>query len=168
MTTLRFLPVLALLATGFAVSHLHAQQPTAGRDEFPGVKKALTSEQNSAAGLDKLTAAERARLDEALRAYVGGATERVATQAAEQAVTRAVKERRVEAPTVIQARIVGVFDGWNYRTVWKLDNGQRWKAAEQDPVHYTPVMDAPVLIVKTLFGYQMSVAGGGIVHVRQL
>ena len=173
MTLPRFLPVLALLLVAVVSPRLHAEQPpAAGREEFPGVQKVLTPEQFSAAGLNKLSPAERAQLDAALRAYVGGATERVATQAAAQAsaqaVDRAVKERRVEPPTVIQARIVGVFDGWNYRTVWRLDNGQRWKPAENTPEHYTPVKDAPVLIVKTIFGYQMSVAGGGIVRVRQL
>lgn len=166
----RFLPVPALVATvfaAFAVSSLLAEPP-GGRENFPGVQKVLSPSQFSAAGLNKLSAAERAELDAALRAYVTGATERVASQAAATAVDQAVQQRRVTPPTVIQARIVGTFDGWNYRTVWQLDNGQRWKAAEQDPSHYTPVQNAPVLIVKDIFGYQMNVAGGGIVRVRQL
>ena len=68
---------------------------------FPGLQKAMTPEQYEAAGLSKLEAAERAKLDEFIRNYVAVSNEKVATTA----VDKAVKENKVQAPEVIQSRI---------------------------------------------------------------
>src|SRR4051794_28173963 len=67
---------------------------------FPGIQKAMTPEQYEAAGLSKLDAAERAKLDEFIRNYVAVSNEKVATTAVE----KAVKEKKVSEPEVIQSR----------------------------------------------------------------
>src|SRR3954464_13400108 len=72
---------------------------------FPGLQKAMTPEQYEAAGLSKLDAAERAKLDEFIKNYVAVSNEQVATTA----VDKAVKEKKVQAPEVIQSRVVGPF-----------------------------------------------------------
>src|SRR4051812_11025658 len=83
---------------------------------FPGLQKAMTPEQYEAAGLSKLDAAERAKLDEFIKNYVAVSNEQVATTA----VDKAVKEKKVQAPEVIQSRIAGPFTGYNERTVFTL------------------------------------------------
>ncbi len=145
---------------------LRAQAP-AGED-FPGVKGVLTPQQFSAAGLDKLSPEERAKLDGALRDYFSGATRRVADQAASQAVSQAVKEKRVQPPTLIESRLVGTFSGWKETTVFILENGEHWKVTDGSSGHYAPVANPPVLVVRDVFGFKMAISGGGIMRVRKL
>ena len=95
---------------------------------FPGVQKAMTPEQYEAAGLSKLDPAERARLDEFIKNYVAVSNEKIATTA----VDKAVKENKVSAPEVIQSRIVGPFTGYNGRSVFLLENGQRWAQSQRE------------------------------------
>src|SRR3954471_251831 len=122
---------------------------------FPGVEKAMTPEQYEAAGLSKLDAAERAKLDQFIRNYVSVSNEKVATSA----VDKAVKENKVSAPEIINSRIVGPFTGYNGRTIFTLENGQRWAQSQRDSAYY-PKMESPgVIIVKKGFGYRMYIAG---------
>jgi len=131
---------------------------------FPGVQKAMTPEQYEAAGLSKLEPAERAKLDEFIRNYVTVSNEKVATSA----VDKAVKENKVSAPEVIQSRIVGPFTGYTGRTVFTLENGQRWAQSQFDSAYF-PKVDSPgVVIVKAGFGYRMYIAGGGNIRVSKV
>ena len=128
---------------------------------FPGVQKAMTPEQYEAAGLSKLDPAERAKLDEFFKNYVAVSNEKVATSA----VDKAVKENKVSAPEIINSRIVGPFTGYNGRTVFTLENGQRWAQSQRDTAYY-PKMDSPgVIIVKKGFGYRMYIAGATDISV---
>jgi len=147
-------------------SGLAQQQPQ--NEDFPGVKKALTPEQFGAAGLNKLSAEERARLDEYLRAYVSGATQRVAQQAASQAVSQAVKENRVAPPQLVESRIVGTINHINDRTVFVLENGERWKVADGQVRSFAPLTNPPIFIVKDFFSYKMALPGAGIIRVQKL
>ncbi len=131
---------------------------------FPGVQKAMTSEQYEAAGLSKLDAAERAKLDEFIRSYVAVSNEKVATSA----VDKAVKENKVSAPEVIQSRIVGPFTGYTGRTVFTLENGQRWAQSQYDSAYFPKIDSPPVIIVKAGFGYRMYIAGGGAIRVSKV
>jgi len=132
---------------------------------FPGVQKAMTPEQYEAAGLSKLDPAERARLDEFIKQYVTVSNERVATTA----VDKAVAEKKVQAPEVIQSRIVGPFTGYTGRTVFTLENGQRWAQSQSDSAYFPKVDSPPVLIVKAGFGYRMMIAGAsGAIRVVKL
>ena len=147
--------------------YLHAQAPSG--ENFPGVKKALSPEQYAAAGLGKLSPAEQAQLDAALKGYFSGVTQRVADQAASQAVDRAVKEKRVETPTLIESRLVGTFSGFNGRTVFVLENGQRWKPSDESVRgSFNPVDNPQIYIVRDMFGYKMAILGGTVVRVRRL
>lgn len=128
---------------------------------FPGVEKAMTPDQYEAAGLSKLDAAERAKLDEFIRNYVAVSNEKVATTA----VDKAVKENKVSAPQVIQSKIVGPFTGYTGRTVFTLENGQRWAQSQYDSAYFPKIDSPPVVIVKSGFGYRMYIAGGGNIRV---
>lgn len=131
---------------------------------FPGVQKAMTPEQYDAAGLSKLDPAERAKLDEFIRNYVAVSNEKVATTA----VDKAIKEKKVSEPEVIQSRIVGPFTGYTGTTVFTLENGQRWAQSQRDSAYY-PKMDSPgVVIVKAGFGYRMYIQGAGAIRVSKV
>jgi hypothetical protein len=149
--------VLCLLLTSLA--SLPAAEPE--NPAFPGVQKAMTPEQYEAAGLQKLEATERAKLDEFIRNYVAASNEKVATSA----VDKAVKENKVSAPEVIQSRIVGPFTGYTGRSVFTLENGQRWAQSQFDSAYFPKIDSPPVVIVKSGFGYRMYIAGGGAIRV---
>src|SRR3989440_12968177 len=128
---------------------------------FPGVQKAMTPEQYEAAGLSKLDPAERAKLDEFIKNYVAVSNENVATTA----VDKAIKEKKVSEPEVIQCRIVGPFTGYTGRTVFTLENGKRWAQSQFDSAYYPKIDSPPVVIVKAGFGYRINIAGGGAIRV---
>ena len=141
---------------------LPAAEPEA--PDFPGVQKAMTPEQYEAAGLSKLEPAERAKLDEFIKNYVAVSNEKVATTA----VDKAVKENKVSAPQVIQSRIVGPFTGYTGRTIFTLENGERWAQSQYDSAYFPKIDSPPVVIVKSGFGYRMYIAGGGNIRVSKI
>jgi hypothetical protein len=158
MKKLSFTAFVFFAAAGFAP--LKAAAPE--NPEFPGLEKAMTPEDYEAAGLQKLEPAERAKLDGFIRNYVAVSNERVATTA----VDKAVKENKVSAPEVIQSRIVGPFTGYNGRTIFTLENGQRWAQSQRDSAYFPKIDSPPVVIVKAGFGYRMHIAGGGAIRVN--
>ena len=145
------------LSAGF--TSLKAAPPA--NPEFPGVEKAMTPADYEAAGLQKLDPAERGRLNEFIRSYVSKSNEKVATEA----VDKAVKENKVSAPEVIESRIVGPFTGYTGRTIFTLENGQRWAQSQRDSAYFPKIDSPPVVIVKTGFGYRIHIAGGGAIRV---
>jgi hypothetical protein len=151
--------LIALILLGVRLTSLKAAE--AENPEFPGVEKAMTPGDYEAAGLKKLEPSERAKLDEFIRNYVAVSNERVATKA----VDKAVKENKVTAPEVIQSRIVGPFTGYNGRTTFTLENGQRWAQSQRDSQYFPKIDSPPVVIVKSGFGYRMHIAGGGSIRV---
>ena len=155
--------IVLLVLARFAISSIQAAQP-ADNPEFPGVQKAMTPEDYEAAGLQKLDAGERAKLDEFIRKYVATSNERVATTA----VDKAVKENKVSAPEVIQSRIVGPFTGYTGTTVFTLENGQRWAQSQRDSAYYPKVDSPPVVIVKAGFGYRMYIQGASAIRVSKI
>ncbi len=150
------------LVFGAGFTSLTAAQPE--NPEFPGVEKAMTPADYEAAGLQKLDPAERAKLDEFIRNYVAVSNERVATTA----VDKAVKENKVSAPEVIQSRIVGPFTGYNGRSTFTLENGQRWAQSQRDSAYFPKIDSPPVLILKSGLGFRMYIAGGGAIRVTKV
>lgn len=176
MKSARFsLQLAGLLTAGVIVTmsavSARAQDAAAG-ENFPGVQKALSPEQYSATGLNKLSPAERANLDNYLRGYFNGATQRVAQKATEvataKAVDQAVKEHKVEPPQLIETRIVGTVSGWKSDQVFTFENGQRWKVVDNSSNRFRPVENPDVFIVKDFAGYKMAIAGGGTVRIKRL
>jgi len=153
------LSLLVLLASFFGVLAAEPETPA-----FPGLQKAMTPEQYEAAGLSKLDPAERAKLDEFLRNYVAVSNEKVATTA----VDKAIKEKKVSEPEVIQSRIVGPFTGYTGRTVFTLENRQRWAQSQFDSAYYPKIDSPPVVIVKSGFGYRMYISGVAAIRVSKV
>jgi len=160
MKRINLIACFLLASSGFAL--LEAAEPESS--PFPGVQKAMTPADFEAAGLSKLEPAERAKLDEFIRNYVSVSNERVATAAVDQAI----KDKKVAMPEVIESRIVGPFTGYTGRTIFTLENGQRWAQSQSDS-RYIPKIDSPpVVIVKAGMGYRMHIAGGGMIRVTKV
>ncbi len=133
--------------------------------DFPGVQTSMTPSLFEQAGLHKLSAEERARLDEFIRAYVATSNERAATAA----VDTAVKSNKVQEPEVIESRIVGRFVGYNGRSRFTLANGQVWAQSQQTIRSYPPIDSPPVIIVKAGgWGHRMYILGGGNIRVSKI
>ena len=128
---------------------------------FPGVEKLMSPEEYEAAGLDKLTPAEREALNRWLISYT----------AFEAPVMRRSNEevKEVEEAFEIRARIVSPFKGWSGKTVFRLDNGQVWRQRLEGRFAYGGD-DTEVVIRKNFFGYYRMThrATGAAVGVTRL
>ncbi|MBJ7576105.1 hypothetical protein [Luteimonas sp. MC1828] len=133
-----FLAALLLVATpAFAQQSIQAQMSA---DEF------------KAAGLDKLSAAELARLDAWLNRTIVDET----AKAADVAKDRVIKEHRGFASfgtdEPITARIPGEFRGFRQGRDYTLDNGQVWRQVDGASLVGARLTDAQVTITPSLVG----------------
>ncbi len=135
---------------------------------FPGLEKVMDPETYHKAGLGKLTDAERAALDTFVRDYVANKQNDAAKVAAAEAVDRAVKERKVRPPEIIESRIVGPFAGIGLRTFFHLENGQVWQPTNSEVVPAPRVENPRVVIYRDLFGYKMFIEGASIIRVKRV
>jgi hypothetical protein len=174
---------------------------TLGAAEEP-FTRALPPGEFTAAGLEKLTAAERARLDALVRDYKSGALEKAKREAAAaearaaqaeakaaaaaataqvQAKAQAEKAKAAEGDgdksllarakvlltpgtkieyTTVEGRIAGEFRGWDSRTIFTLESGQRWQVSGTE-AYSTPAVKSPaVKIVPGMMGtFFMTIEG---------
>jgi hypothetical protein len=135
---------------------------------FAGLEKVMDRETYGKAGLNKLTSGERAALDEFIRDYVAGKQKDAAAVASAEAVDRAVKERKVLPPEVIESKIVGTFKGYGPRTVFRLENGELWKPTNDDIISSLAIESPRVVIYRDTFGYKMFVEGAASVRVKRV
>jgi hypothetical protein len=154
--------IAALLALGIA-------RLATAEDPAFDLEKAMGRETYERAGLSKLTSEERAALSEFVRTYVAGKQKDAAAVAAAEAVDRAVKERKVQPPQVVESNIVGPFNGYGPRTFFHLANGEVWKPTN-DYVETYPTVDSPKVVIyrNDLFGYKMFIQGGAMVRVKRV
>jgi hypothetical protein len=144
-------------------------QFAAAEDPAFDLEKAMGRETYERAGLSKLTSDERAALSEFVRTYVAGKQKDAAAVAATEAVDRAVKERKVQPPQVIESNIVGTFKGYGPRTFFHLANGEVWKPTNDYIESYPSIENPKVVIYRNdLFGYKMFIQGGGTVRVKRV
>ena len=149
--------------------------------------KAIRPEDFAAAELTKLSPEALARLDALVQAYKSGAVTaarveaeaQAAKVAAETAAREQAKEKeKAAAPGFfakakvllapgtqveygeIESRIAGEFAGWSGRTVFTLENGQRWQVANGGS-YYSPVVASPKVKVfpAALGGFWMKIEG---------
>jgi hypothetical protein len=151
--------------------------------------KAIRPEDFAAAELAKLSPEALARLDALVQAYKSGAVTaarveaeaQAARVAAETAAREQVREKEKEkaaapgffakakvllAPGTqveygeIESRIAGEFTGWSGRTVFTLENGQRWQVANGGS-YYSPAVANPKVKVfpAALGGFWMKIEG---------
>ncbi len=132
-----------------------------GASTFPGVKALMTPEEYRAAGLDKLTPAEREALNSFLIRYT--AEESQVLLNSDEEVKKAVEEQ--EIVSVIQQP----FKGWSGDTVFRLENGQVWQQRQRGNYPYRGT-NPEVRITKNFMGfYKMElIENGKAVAVKRL
>ncbi len=151
--------------------------------------RTIRAEDFAAAGLGKLSAEEVRRLDALVRDFKSGALERAQREAAvaqaraadaearAQASARAQKEKASDAGILakakvmltpgtqvefatVESRITGEFRGWEGRTLFTLENGQRWQVVGGEPYASPVIMNPAVKIAPGIMGsFWMTVEG---------
>ncbi len=111
---------------------------------FPGVEALMTPEEYRAAGLEKLSPAERAALNSFLIRYT--AEESQVLFNSDPEVKKAVEEQ--EIVSVIE----GPFKGWTGDTVFRLENGQVWQQRLRGNYYYSGT-SPEVRITKNFMGF---------------
>lgn len=120
---------------------------------FPGVEALMTPEEYRAAGLEKLTPAERKALNSFLIRYT--AEESQVLLNSDEEVKKAVEEQ--EIVSVIQQP----FKGWSGDTVFRLENGQVWQQRQRGNYPYRGT-HPEVRITKNFMGfYKMELTENG-------
>ncbi len=135
---------------------------------FPGLKSVMDPETYARTGVKDLSPEQRTALDAFIRDYVAGKQKEAAEVAATEAVNRAVKERKVQPPAVIESSIVGTFSGYGVRTLFHLANGEIWKPTGGDVQPHSPIDNPRVVLYRDVFGYKMFVEGDGIIRVKKV
>jgi hypothetical protein len=144
------------LILGVCVS-LGCLQPARAAQEkvSDDIQQIMTPEEFKAAGLNKLSPEELAKLNAWLQGY-----RQVTVQAAEKKATaRAAKVERTKMDLLV-SRVDGSFTGLTGRTVIRLEDGTVWKQANADDRYRSKVTDHPAAaVIHGVFGYKMQIEG---------
>lgn len=136
---------------------------------FSSLEERMSAAEFKAAGLDKLSAAELAKLNEWLRAK--GLTGAAFTAPTVEDRRGLPEHSRNDAKTVV-AKIPGAFSGWDGSTTFRLDNGQVWQVTEPGAKFKIQAVDNPTVQIKrALIGdvWYLKIDGyGSSVKVRRL
>jgi hypothetical protein len=141
-TTRRTMPVL-MIALAFSLGSV----PFARAQNATGnIQQAMSPAEFKAAGLEKLTPAELAKLN----AWLQGFREKAEKKAA-------IRESRTKLQLIV-SRIDGVWNGVGPGEIIRLEDGTAWKLGNKDE-HYGGHADHPaVAIYKSIFGWKMRVS----------
>ncbi|HSU85554.1 MAG TPA: hypothetical protein VLI42_02360 [Chthoniobacterales bacterium] len=141
-TTRRTMPALAI-----AIALSLGSVPFArAQNETGNIQQAMSPEEFKAAGLEKLTPAELAKLN----AWLQGFREKAEKKAA-------IRESRTKLQLIV-SRIDGVWNGVGPGEIIRLEDGTAWKLGNKDE-HYGGHADHPaVAIYKSIFGWKMRVS----------
>jgi hypothetical protein len=131
-------------------------------DVFPGFEALMTEQEYQAAGLSKLTAAERDALNRWLIRYTAEDSQVIYQENEE--VIQAVEEQE------ILSAILPPFNGWWGDTIFKLENGQVWQQRQGGNYPYHGDPKPQVKITKNFMGFfrMELVAKGKVVQVKRL
>ena len=127
----------------------------------------MDAETYSRAGVENLSDEQRAALDAFLRKYIAGREKDAGAVAAAEAVDRAVKERKVRPPEVVESSIAGDYKGSGHRARFRLANGQVWRPTDGEELPQSSIANPKVVIYRDVFGYKMFVEGAGVVRVKR-
>jgi len=129
------------------------QSARAAREKMSDdIQQIMTPEEFKAAGLNKLSPDELAKLNAWLQGY-----RQVTEQAAEKKATARASRTKLD---VLVSRVDGTFNGLTGRTIIRLEDGTVWKQANPDDRFRPKNPDHPAAaVVHGIFGYQMQVEG---------
>jgi hypothetical protein len=152
---------IALLCAGALMLGLTTITAEAHGQTAPAVLQTMSVVEQRATGVDRLTAAERARLEEWITRLSTNVAQLAASSACQMAPTPVVT-------TALESRIAGDFTGWDGATVFYLENGQVWQQTSFDRLAvYIP--RPRVSFISSGTGWRMSVEGlGPTVPVRRV
>ena len=150
MATYRPLPIIFVLpiAIGFWLS---APRVQSAEKEAAEIQQAMTPEEFKAAGLEKLSPGELAKLN----AWLQGDREKTLKKAEKKAAER---EEKVKLNLIV-SRIDGTWNGAVPGEIIRLEDGSKWKLANKDE-HYGGFADHPAVAVwkAGFFGWKMRVS----------
>jgi len=153
----------AVLPRVWVVTLILASQPLLAEDDasFPGIEALMTAQEYEAAGIDKLTDAEREALNHWLIRYT--VEDSKVLLRTDEEVKKAAQEQE------ILAAIQSPFKGWSGDTIFTLDNGQVWQQRRGGNYHHLG-SSTRVRITKNLMGfYRMELLENGkSVQVKRL
>jgi len=144
------------LILGVCVSLGCLQPARAAREKMSDdIQQIMTPEEFKAAGLNKLSPDELAKLNAWLQGY-----RQTTEQAAEKKATaRAAKVERTKMDLLV-SRVDGTFDGLTGRTLIRLEDGTVWKQANADDRYRSKNTDHPAAaVIHGVFGYKMQIEG---------
>lgn len=158
--TRRFAPPLLTFAIALSFS-LGMAPAISAQDESAGIEQAMTPQEFRAAGLQKLSPEELAKLN----AWLQGFREKVVKKAEKKASERVEREKK----SLIVSRINGVWGGIAPGMVIELEDGTKWKLANKDE-HYGGSADHPAVAVwkAGFFGWKMRVSRIAEFYVTQV
>lgn len=125
--------------------------PAAAQQPRVPIEQRLTADQMRATGLDQLTPAQLALLNQLLE------QERAAVVESTREQSRS--EREAPARVATEGRIRGRFNGWQAGTVITLEDGKRWRVTEGD--YTTRAVESPRASIKPgmFSGWYLQVEG---------
>jgi hypothetical protein len=152
--------LILMLAAGLAIA-----APLAFAQQFSSAEERMSSADFKAAGLDKLSPEELARLN----AFIRSEVDRRSVQAHEQGVREqdhteaslmGMKDYRGEREEIV-TRAPGAFTGWDVGTTFTLENGQVWRVVDAlSPLEGVRLTNPEIHITPGAFGsWNLRVAG---------
>lgn len=142
--------------TSLALSLLVAASAANAQTQSPTLEERMSSADFSAAGLDKLSPEELKALNAWLEAHGSGIVQYRNPSGG------AVFYPDDSARPDVEDRIAGVFMGWRGKTIFTLDNGQKWQQAESGARDTGKFTNPKVKIKPTIMGsWLMYVDGCG-------
>ncbi len=149
MNRLQFRPTFALLAPLLAcVFSLGVTVCAQAQDG--GLRQTMSPEEFKAAGLEKLSAGELAKLD----AWIQGDREKVAE--------KATKKEKLQ---LVVSRVDGVITSIAPKQIIRLEDGSTWKVAKTD-FQFHGVADHPAAAAyKNFFGWKLRIVGVAELYV---
>lgn len=139
MRVIRSFIVISLL---LASTLVFAQQ----RDGAP-IERQMTAEEFKAAGLDKLSAEELARLNGWLNRTVVQESKKAVAEAKQKQVDENNRMFSFGGGDAFEARLVGSFNGFGRGKKFTLDNGQVWQQID-DATMYGVKLENPTVQLK--------------------
>lgn len=138
----RLLPAVLVLLIGTG---------SAAAAEFSSLEERMSGDEFSAAGLERLSPEELARLNNWLRAN-WPSTPTASTPYPAQADTRGLSQPDTPREAIV-SRIDGEFSGWHADSVFELENGMVWEASgAAQPLAVRPISNPTVIIEPAFMG----------------
>ena len=144
------------LILGVCVSLGCLQPAHAAREKMSDdIQQIMSPDEFKAAGLNKLSPEELAKLNAWLQGY-----RQVTEQTAEKKATaKAAAESHAKLDLLV-SRVDGTFNGLTGRTIIRLEDGTVWKQANADDRYRAKNPDHPAAaVIHGMFGYKMQIEG---------